>query len=158
LLEKIDQVRRADWGGNTDLEAAFDAVLNLAVENNLESKDLPQTIAVISDMEIDECSDINHWGFYDAMKARYEEAGYEIPTIVFWNVDARNDVVHARADTKGVMLCSGASPSVFQSLIDDNFKEPTPKEFMESVLNSERYEPVVVPGVSAKYDDGTGVH
>lgn len=37
---------------STNLEAAFQAVLKLAVENNTPSEEMPKSIIVISDMEI----------------------------------------------------------------------------------------------------------
>ena len=80
--------------------------------------------------------------FYDTMKKKYNDAGYRIPDITFWNVDARNDTYHVGKNVPHVRLVSGQSPSVFRSLIDG--KTHTPYDFMLEVLNSERYELVTV--------------
>ena len=76
------------------------------------------------------------------MKANFEANGYEIPNIVFWNVNSRNNTYHASFDRKGVQLASGQSPSVFATLVQGI--NMTPYEYMVSVLNNERYERVTV--------------
>lgn len=142
LCEKIINVSHADWGTNTDLQAAFELVLKTAVKHKTPKEELPTSIVVISDMEIDECTDVKHWGFYDSMKEKFNSHGYEIPNIVFWNVNARHDTFHADANTKGVQLASGQSPSVFKSLVSGIYL--TPYEYMVEVLSDPQYDCIVV--------------
>ena len=137
LEQKIQYVSKAGWGMSTDLKAAFDKVLEIAVTNNVAQSEMPNSIIVISDMEIDCCGD-GEWTFYNQVKAEYEENGYEIPNVVFWNVNSRNDVFHADCKRTGVQLCSGQSISVFKQLMGSIGK--TSIEMMEEVINSERYE------------------
>ena len=56
LKQKIDFIENADWGGSTNLEAAFDMVLKAAVKGNVPKEDMPEAFVVITDMEI------NDWG------------------------------------------------------------------------------------------------
>jgi len=102
---------------------------------------MPKSIIVISDMEIDRSGNRN-WTFYDQMRHEYEDNGYQIPTIVFWNVDSRHDVFHADSTRKGVVLVSGSSAGTFKNLIGSIGM--TPVEFMEKVILSDRYSPVTV--------------
>lgn len=141
LPQKIQNVLKADWGMNTDLKVAFDKVLDIAVENNTPKEDMPKSIIVISDMEIDNCGN-REWTFYDKMAHKFQKHGYEIPNIVFWNVNSRHDVFHADKDRKGVQLCSGQSVTVFKQLM--GCIGYTPVEMMEKVINSERYECITV--------------
>ena len=124
---------------NTDLEAAFDLVLRTAVRNKVKQEELPESIVVITDMEFDQCVSGNDL-FYDTMKAKYKAFGYQIPNIVFWNVRSGKNTYHASFDRPGVQLASGQSPVVFESLAKG--VNMTPQEYMLSVLNSERYEPI----------------
>lgn len=141
LLQKIRNVSKAGWGMNTDLKAAFDKVLDIAIENNTPKEDMPKSIIVISDMEIDYCG--NHkWTFYDKMEHKFQKHGYEIPNIVFWNVNSRNDIFHVDKTKKGVQLCSGQSVTVFKQLM--GCIGYTPAEMMEKVINSERYERIAI--------------
>lgn len=55
LEQKIQYVAKADWGMNTDLRAAFQEVLDIAVEHDVSQQEMPKSIIVISDMEIDYC-------------------------------------------------------------------------------------------------------
>lgn len=141
LYQKIHNVSKAEWGMSTNLEAAFDKVLNIAIDGNIPKQDMPKSIIVISDMEIDYCGDRN-WTFYDKMKHKYEEHGYEIPNVVFWNVNSRQDVFHADKSRKGVQICSGQSVTVFKQLM--GCIGYTPVEMMNKVINSERYDCITI--------------
>ena len=145
LKQRIKFINRVSWGFNTDLEKAFRKVLKIAIDNNIPQEEMVKSIIVVSDMEIDEATDDfhhNEWSFYDNMRNLYAEHGYEIPNIVFWNVDSRNDVFHADANRKGVQLCSGQSINTFKQLM--GCIGMTPVEMMEKVINSERYEKITI--------------
>ena len=132
---------RAPWGMNTDLKAAFDLVLDIAVKANVPQEEMPKAIIVISDMEIDRSGN-KDWTFYDKMAAKFEKKGYTIPNIIFWNVASRHDVFHADKDKKGVQLASGQSVTVFRHVLENLGYNPV--EAMEKVINSERYECITV--------------
>jgi hypothetical protein len=80
--------------------------------------------------------------FYDSMKEMYRAHGYEIPNVIFWNVESRQNVFHAFSDYKGVQLASGQSPSVFMSIMKNIGLTPT--EAMVNVLNSPVYDCITV--------------
>lgn len=141
LHQKIHNVAKADWGMNTNLKAAFDKVLNIALKSNVPQEEMPKSIIVISDMEIDNCGD-RDWSFYDKMSEKFKKHGYQIPNIIFWNVDSRHDVFHADSTRKGVQLCSGQSIATFEQLM--GCIDLTPIEFMEKVINSERYDCITI--------------
>lgn len=141
LSQKIRNVSKAEWGMNTNLKAAFDKVLDVAIENNTPKEDMPKSIIVISDMEIDYCGN-REWTFYDKMAHKFQKHGYKIPNIVFWNVNSRHDVFHADKSRKGVQLCSGQSVTVFKQLM--GCIGYTPVEMMEKIINSDRYECITV--------------
>lgn len=141
LAQKLKSIDMGDWQQNTDLKAAFDLVLDIAEENNVPPEEMPKSLIVISDMEIDSCGN-REWTFYDKMKRKFEKHGYQIPNVIFWNVNSRHDVFHADKSRKGVQLCSGQSTTVFKQLI--GCIGYTPVEMMEKVINSERYAPVTV--------------
>lgn len=143
LKEKVYNARGAHWDMNTDLEKAFNLVLETAEKYNTPKQDMPTSIVVISDMEIDQCTDIREWGFYDTMKERFKEKGYEIPNIVFWNVNSRQNTFHAEAHAQGVQLASGQSPSVFKALVDGNYL--TPYQYMVNTVCNERYDNIKLP-------------
>ena len=150
LFQKISHVSKAAWGMNTNLQAAFDKVLDIAVKNHVPAEEMPRSIIVISDMEIDSCGD-REWTFYEEMVHRFRQNGYEIPNIVFWNVNSRHDIFHADKGRAGVQLCSGQSVTMFQQLM--GCVGHTPVEMMEQVINSERYKCITVEGIKTKSEE-----
>lgn len=142
LQQKIRFLNNADWGMNTNLEAGFREVLDIAIDNHVAPEEMVKSIIVVSDMEIDRATYGDSWLFYDKMKQMYADHDYEIPNIVFWNVDSRHDVFHADAERKGVQLCSGQSITTFKQLM--GCIGMTPVEMMLKVINSERYEAITV--------------
>lgn len=141
LKQKIDSAVKADWYMSTNLASAFAKILKTAVDNQIPADEMPKALIVISDMEIDHCGD-RDWSFYDREKTLYEMAGYEIPHVIFWNVESRHDIFHADAKRKGVTLVSGQSTSTFKNLMSVIGK--TPYEAMLSTLNSDRYAPIQI--------------
>lgn len=143
IKEKIDFISKAEWGGSTDLEKALMKILDVAIENNCSQEEMPKSLIIISDMEIDCCTNQKHReNFYDYVSRVYEQHGYKIPNVVFWNVNSRHDVFLADKNRKGVQLVSGQSASTFKNLI--GCVDKTPIEMMYSVLNGERYQEIQI--------------
>ena len=125
---------------NTDLEKVFLLVLDTAVRNHLPQSELPENIYVISDMEFDsQCDDSTT--LFRSMKNLYAEKGYQLPTIIYWNVNARNLRFPVTMDESGAVLVSGYSPSIFEMAITGEYV--TPYMMMRQVLDSERYRDIV---------------
>jgi len=131
-------------GFNTNLNLVFEKLLDLCIKHEVPSEDLPKAILIISDMQIDgSCSGIHTTGsakrltFYDKIKSQYEEHGYTLPHIIFWNVNSVNPVFHASGAADGVSLVSGYSPSIFKAVMDNIGTNPY--ELMMKVISSDRY-------------------
>ena len=139
LLGKMNSIEESDWEMNTNIQAVFDLILKTALENNTSEKELPETIYIISDMEFDYCS--NTKTNFEVAKEKYEEAGYKLPNIVFWNVDARSgNNLPVQKDEKGVVLVSGFSPVIFKIAVENK----TPEQVMLDTINSERYSKIIL--------------
>ncbi len=141
LAQKIRSIDMRDWANNTNLQAAFRHVLEIAVTNHVAQEDMPRSLIVISDMEIDSCGDRN-WTFYEKMAGEFERFGYRIPNVIFWNVASRHDVFHADRTRTGVQLVSGQSAAVFRQVMQCVGLSPV--EAMEQVINSDRYAAIAV--------------
>lgn len=159
LRERINQLHRAEWGYNTNLEAVFDLILNKAKESNLKNSDLPKCILIISDMQFDQCvgmssSKNDRYSYYsrnsfstfnptalEMIKDKYNKFGYDIPRVVFWNV-RNSQGIPAKKDDFGVALVSGYSPSIMMFLLKGELDKFSPIEIVKDVVYSERYERV----------------
>ena len=72
----------------------------------------------------------------------YAEAGYKMPKVVYWNLNARNDNFPVQFDKQGTALVSGFNPSLLTNLLAG--KDLSPLSMMFTVINSERYAAVKV--------------
>jgi len=147
LRDKMTLIERADWDQNTDLYRAMKTIVDTAVDADADPEELPDTLYIISDMEFDVAiaggggryssrGDLSEQATnFEAMQELYDETDYDMPNIVFWNVDARNKQVPVMNDERGVTLVSGFSPSTFEMAVE----EKTPKELMEETIADDRY-------------------
>ena len=147
LNEQIrNMMSDANWGNSTNLEGAFQKILDVAVDNRVAAEDMPKALIVISDMEIDAGLGWGRrdagWSFHDGMTHKFAEKGYEMPTVVYWNVNSRHDVYHADSNRPGCVLISGHSASSFKQVL--KCVNMTPIEAMEEIINGERYAPIKI--------------
>ena len=142
LLDCVKKVAAAGVGYSTNLEAAFLEILNVASRNRIPADQMPKTLVVISDMEIDRyMRPGRHWDFLKVMEARFNAKGYTMPKIVMWNVNARKDTVLSQ-DERTIFI-SGQSASSFKVLCQ-NLDGVTAYELMLQVLNGPAYAKVAV--------------
>jgi hypothetical protein len=138
LEANLQSVVRAPWGGNTNLNAGLELLLTLAIHKKAKQEDLPQYLIVLTDGQFDSMT-TGKTNFNDA-KAKYKAAGFDMPNIVFWNLNARVDNQPVKAHTSGSVLVSGYSPAILQSILSgEEIREPTPFEVMMTALTSDRY-------------------
>ncbi len=140
VTERMRQLEGAEWGGSTNLQAVFELLLSRAVQHKVPVEHMPTQILIISDMEFNfACRGQTN---LEAIRAKYIAAGYEIPKIVFWNVNGRQGNVPAAADEKDIALISGASPAIIKSVLAG--EDFTPRGVMVQTLSADRYACVTV--------------
>lgn len=119
LYQNVSAVRNTDIGYSTNLEKAFLQVLHTCVVNNIPQEDVPKALVVISDMEINPFfSGYRSLDFVTAMEKRFAQAGYQMPKLILWNVEARQDTFHASKNNVNVQFASGSSTSTFRSILE----------------------------------------
>ena len=154
FCDKVIRMSSADWGGSTNVEAAFDMMLDVAIKNRLSQNDIPQNLIIISDMEFNSCvtsgaRNTGRWGsghyittnnttLFETMEKKWAAAGYKMPHLVFWNVDARQNNIPMLGNGP-VSYVSGFSPSIFETIMSGK----TGYDLMMEKLNSERYHAVL---------------
>ena len=142
LYEKYQNMDKHNWGGTTNLQSAFDMILTTARQNKVSQKDMPQVLYIVSDMEFDVAGGRNDRTNFQVMKDKYEQAGYQIPRVVWWNVDGRNENFPIRVDDTGTCIVSGCSPSILKSLLSAEAFDPL--SIVYETVNTPRYERVQV--------------
>ncbi|KAL7809769.1 hypothetical protein V8C26DRAFT_411312 [Trichoderma gracile] len=151
LGEKIRSMMGADWAMNTDFVAVFeDLILPTAVEKGLKKEEMLKRVFVFSDMQFDS-AERDYYGnregkatwasSYDRIKEKYEQHGYEMPELVFWNLaggragygggGGQGDEVAPKpvlAGEKGTALVSGYSQGMLKVFMDNGMFEEEEEE------------------------------
>lgn len=148
LREKLIVAKGYNEVSNTNIEAVFDLILNVAIKNNYSQDELPKNILIISDMEFDSCANNNRGDYlrynnnatlFDEIAGKYAQYGYKIPRMVFWNLMSRTGTIPVKENNLGVSLVSGFSPVVIKMVLSGKLD---PYECLLEQLNSERYLPI----------------
>ena len=150
FCDKVRRMGNADWGGSTNVEAAFDLMLKVALQNQCKQSDIPENLIIISDMEFNACvtsgpvSTDRWYGYghrvsdpdtlFESMAKKWKTYGYEMPHLIFWNVNARQNNI-PMMDNGRVSYVSGFSPSIFETILSGK----TGYDLMMEKLNTERY-------------------
>jgi hypothetical protein len=135
LAQKMSQMNSSDWGMNTNLHAAFEEVLRIAVKGGVNASDMPKTLLILSDMQFDQCVSFDD-SAHQMIVRKYKEAGYEVPNIVFWNLNSK-DNVPVKFDKRGTALVSGFSPAVMKGVLTGT--DITPYGIMLATVDVPRY-------------------
>jgi len=143
LSERVAQLEKANWQMNTNLHKAFDEILNVAVKGGVSKEDMPEMLLILSDMQFDRCTRFDD-SAQEMIKRKYEKAGYELPKIVFWNLQKaplNNVSTPVRYDDKGVCHVSGFSPAIMKAVLSvKELEDFTPFSVMTKTLMNERYD------------------
>lgn len=137
VVEKAAQMVRSNWAMNTDLVKAMEKILRVAKEGGVTQEEMPEMLLIMSDMQFDQCARFDDTAM-NMIRRKFEDAGYELPKIVFWNLNAA-DNVPVKYDTRGVALVSGFSPSIMKAVLSADTDQFTPEAIMWKAIGNERY-------------------
>ena len=140
FVDKVRRIYRTNLCQNTDIEATFRMLKNVALASKPE--DVPETIVIISDMQIDSMS-VGRWSSdktateMERIREDWEREGLKCPKLVYWNVRAKNNTILDSGED--VTFVSGMSPVIFEQVISG----VTGYDLMLQKLGSERYKDII---------------
>jgi hypothetical protein len=137
IVQKVEQMSRSNWEMSTNLHAAMDKILSVAVKGSVPASDMPKMLLILSDMQFNQCARFDDTAM-QMIERKFEDAGYSVPQIVFWNLNS-SDNVPVKADKSGAALVSGFSPSIMTSLLAADLDQFTPEGIMLKTVMSDRY-------------------
>ena len=137
VLQKTQQMVKSSWDMSTDLHKAMDKILSTAVAGKVPQEEMPQMLLILSDMQFNQCVHHDHSAM-EMIAHKYEQAGYKVPAIVFWNLNAK-DNVPVKHDKSGVALVSGFSPAIVKSVLSTDMDQFTPEGIMLRTVMVDRY-------------------
>jgi hypothetical protein len=138
ILQKIEQMSRSAWEMNTNLNKAIQKILDVAVDGKVPAEEMPKVLLILSDMQFDQCARFDDSAM-QMIARKYEDAGYQVPQVVFWNLNAA-DNVPVKFNKNGVALVSGFSPTIVKSVLAADLEDFTPEAIMRKTIMSERYD------------------
>lgn len=146
LADKINLLYRYNDCSNTDIEATFDLVLNTAIEGGLAQEELPAYLMILSDMEFDEARGFSRYycmksatyeeensrdTLFTTIRKKWNEAGYEMPTLVFWQLNGAR-TIYPEIDAKnGIIFLSGFSTNELELVMAGKYE--TVEEITEEI-------------------------
>lgn len=143
LAQRKYQLARAPWGNNTDLGKAFMSILDMGVKNKVPQEDMPNMILVITDGQFDRMviGKSENQVVTKQIKHAYKQAGYEVPKIVFWNVNATLNMNQSitKQHEENVCEVSGFSPAILTAILDNDLEQFTPFNVMLKTIMKDRY-------------------
>lgn len=137
LRAKLKQMSTAQWDMSTNLHSAFEKILRVGKQNNLSDADMPKTVLILSDMQFDYCAKYDDSAI-QMVRRKYEAAGYTMPRVVFWQLNARGDNSPVAFNEKGVALVSGFSPAIMRGIL--SARRFNPLDIVLETINSPRYQ------------------
>ena len=140
LSARYDTMSRANWTMTTDLQAVFSAILTAATQHSVPESEMPTKLLILSDMEFNSC--VAHNGrsvsAMNMIRDQYTAAGYKLPQVVFWCLNARAGNIPVTYNETGTALISGFSPSIMTSVLGG--EEMTPISIMLKSVMCQRYD------------------
>lgn len=129
--------------GSTNIKSAMDLILKTAKKNNVSADELPKFIVIFSDMQFNRGSFGRNFEktFFEETKRRFKKAGYDMPTVIFWNMTG-NDNKPATVYDNNVVMVGGKSYDTLKYILSglDESVFQTPLEACLEILSHERYD------------------
>lgn len=142
FCDKVARIYKQNLCENTNIEATFDLILETAKRNHLSQADLPEHLIIVSDMQFDSA---RGWRvsstdtLMENIELKWNMSGYKMPKLIFWNVNATSGGGNIpMKDKDGITFVSGASPSIFTSILTGK----SGQDLMYEALSLPRYEPI----------------
>jgi hypothetical protein len=157
FLDKVETIKEAEWGLNTNFYKALDKILDAIIETKLHPEEVKDmTLVILSDMQIDQGDDSNmkisnenpNWSLYSNIREKYEATGirlygkpFQPPHLLFWNLRSTDGFPNVSNEANTSMV-SGFSPSLLNSFCENgmsSLQSMTPWSLFIKTMDNPRY-------------------
>jgi hypothetical protein len=154
IADRLQQFK-GHVGYNTNIEAAFRAILDNGVKFKIKQDEMPTMLLIISDMEFDAFRGWDNPNAQELIERLYAEANaklktegsdivYLVPKTIWWKVNAVQSNSTVQFAKTGSALVSGFSPSLMKTLLSGEIETFTPYNVMMKTISDSRYDAVQV--------------
>jgi len=147
LYEQVKHISRdLPQDANTNFEATFDLILNVASMFNIPPEKMPKKLVVLSDMQFDAAklatSDISEEILHEYIVKKYNSTAYEPPVFIYWNLSAaHNETFPVKSVAANVAMISGFSEQLLKVFM--NCKDFNPENIVNEILSKYIIEVVI---------------
>jgi hypothetical protein len=125
FVEMVETIRKADWGMNTNFEAALNMILEAIVIQKLKPEEVEDMVfAIFSDMQMDQ-ADPKFTSLMNFIETQYAETGNRLwgkpfvtPHILFWNLKSTSGFP-TLSTQKNASMMSGFSPAILNLFCEE---------------------------------------
>ena len=152
LYDKVKSLKSANWGQNTNFDLTMKLILNDLIAKSVFDANFNKniTLFIFSDMQFDSAMGRGNKIAYNYYKNLFNESGFEMPNIVFWNLRNPNNLdmtCPVTINDNNVVLISGFSSDLLK-----NFMSCTKFDPMSFVLSAiSKYEVYIDPTESINF-------
>lgn len=147
LVKKIKKISNYTDYSNTDIFKTFKLIRDAAVMTHTPNSELPKNVLIVSDMEFDSVRPpynyiegkfvrVEEEKLFTSIDKMFKEFGYEVPKLIFWNVNSSTGTIPVTKNKNGVILVSGFSRNIVDMVTST---ELDPYKALLKVLNTDRY-------------------
>lgn len=147
LRDKLNRAYQEADCSNTDIQKTMELILETAKSAKLKQEEIPDVL-IISDMEFDHATTCACYSWssqpsnsmetvFETIRREFKDAGYELPGLIFWNVNSRTGAVPLQTNRFGLKLLSGFSQNAVKMAMSNKLD---PFEALKETLLSPRYE------------------
>lgn len=149
FADMVEVIAAAPFGLNTNFYAALDMILQAIIDAKLSPEDVvDMTLAIFSDMQIDDAIGTNTEAMYKSIEQKYKEAGMRLhgqpfmpPHILFWNLRSTSGFPTLSTQL-GASMMSGFSPALLNVFCEQGItalQTATPWSMLMKSLGHTRY-------------------
>lgn len=148
--ECVDVLKDAEWGMNTNFNAALGMILDSIVANKLPASVVQDMVlAIFSDMQMDAaCGGASNDALFEDIRRKYAMAGIEVcgtpytpPHILFWNLRSTSGFP-VTSITENTTMLSGFSAALLNTFCEkgvQELQESTPWKTLKEQVDAIRY-------------------
>lgn len=139
--ERVKKAKEAEWGGDTNYYSTGRLIINALQNARVPPEEVSDLIMVVfSDMQFNQSMVQEQKGqsLMTNMQDMFNDAGYDAPTLVFWNLRGNTTGSPVMANEKNVVQVSGFNQNMMNSFLA-NPRDMNPKTMLKKVLMNPRY-------------------
>jgi hypothetical protein len=137
IVQKLMQMNTGEVA-NTNLHAAMNKILEVAINGKVPQSEMPEVLLILSDMQFDQGVHRDETAM-KMIERKFREAGYAVPKVVYWNLNAAYGNAPVKFDKSGAALVSGFSPAIVKPILAGDMEDFSPESVMLKTIMQDRY-------------------